>query len=62
MAERDEADKLSHAEVRYEPRSTHMVQRCNSCRHFIRPNRCEAVETPVASVGWCIRWEKKSGK
>lgn len=61
MAERTEADKASHREVKYEEKSSHLFERCGNCVMFIRPNRCEIVETPIRSAGWCIRWEKKHG-
>jgi len=59
MAERPEREKFDQAEVHYERRSTHLFQRCRNCKHFIRPNRCESVKSPIAPAGWCVRYEKK---
>lgn len=62
MAERPEADKLSHAEVKYERVSTHRGEDCGNCRHVIEAmtgTRCESVKPPIYLTGWCIRWGGK---
>jgi len=59
MSEKPENEKLSHAAVKYESESTHLFERCRNCEHFIRPDRCEGVKSPIAPAGWCVRYEKE---
>jgi len=61
VAEKPEAEKKSHAEVKYEEKSTHLFEQCRNCAHFIRdqPPRCEGVKSPIAPGGWCIRYSRK---
>jgi hypothetical protein len=62
MAERAEADKLSHTDVGYERTSTHGGQNCDNCIHVILAfggARCEAVKPPIYLNGWCKRWKKE---
>jgi hypothetical protein len=57
--ERPEDKKTPHAEVNYEADSSHKGKTCSRCEHFIaaRPGRCETVASPIASQGWCERFE-----
>jgi hypothetical protein len=57
--ERPEAQKTRHELVEYTPKSPHIAERCARCEHFIRPNRCETVKSPIAAAGWCKRFERK---
>ena len=59
MAERPDAEKLTHAEVRFENPSRHSDEFCRICEHFIKaePPRCEAVQSPIPPRAWCKRWE-----
>lgn len=62
MAERPEAEKLSHQEVEYERPSEYMVEHCGNCNHVINgldETRCESVASPIYLNGWCKKWEKK---
>jgi hypothetical protein len=56
--EQIEAEKLSHAAVKYESTSQHKGQQCSSCAHFIAasPPRCEGVKSPIAAKAWCKRF------
>lgn len=29
---------------------------CSICKHYIDPNRCEHVQSPIAPSGWCVRY------
>lgn len=63
MAERPEAEKLSHTEVDYERISSHSGRRCENCAHVIIAiggTRCESVKPPIYSTGWCKRWKKEA--
>jgi len=55
--EKPEADKKSHAEVEYELPSRHSQQFCAGCKHFISPDRCEGVKSPISPRAWCVRFE-----
>jgi hypothetical protein len=59
VAERAEADKIPHGEVRYEHPSRHSGEFCRICQHYIKavPPRCEAVKSPIRAVDWCRRFE-----
>lgn len=59
MAEKPDAEKFSHREVNYESPSRHTGQFCAGCEHFIRPNRCEGVKSPINARAWCKRYEAK---
>jgi hypothetical protein len=61
--ERPEAQKLSHAAVKFESPSLHTSQACASCVHFIAasPPRCESVKGPIKPSDWCKRFAKNSG-
>lgn len=58
--EKPASEKLTHAAVEYENRSTHDGN-CAACKHFIEANppRCEGIKSPISSKGWCIRFEPK---
>jgi hypothetical protein len=32
---------------------------CSNCRHFIRPDRCEHVKSPISPEGWCEKYESE---
>jgi hypothetical protein len=59
VSERPEAEKISHADVRYEHPSQHSGEFCRICEHFIKahPPRCEAVQDPIRALDWCKRFE-----
>jgi hypothetical protein len=57
--ERPEAQKSSHLLVQYTDHAKDKAERCAACRHFIRPDRCETVKSPISPAGWCIRFEAK---
>lgn len=59
--ERPEAEKLSHAAVKFESPSRHPGQACESCIHFIAasPARCESVKPPIKKGDWCKRFAPK---
>jgi hypothetical protein len=59
MNEKPESEKLSHRLVNYEERSTHLPNRCGTCKHFIPPDRCQGVKKPIAPPGWCARFDRK---
>lgn len=62
MAERPEAEKLSHKDVEYERTSEHRGESCGNCKHVIEAmngTRCESVKLPIFLNGWCIRWAQK---
>jgi len=57
--ERPEAQKTPHSLVEYTPKSPYPSRRCIRCAHFLKPNRCETVRSPIAPGGWCRRFERK---
>jgi hypothetical protein len=61
MAEKPEAEKFTHAEVKYESPSRHEGKFCILCEHFIpaRPPRCEGVKSPIRAGDYCKRFEAK---
>lgn len=53
-------EKDSHAEAKYEAKSTHAGKRCADCAHFIaakgdRAASCTEVVRPISPGGYC-RW------
>jgi hypothetical protein len=55
----DEKDKFGHTGVGYESVSTHAEQTCAGCSHYLSPDACEGVKSPIAAGGWCLRFEAK---
>jgi hypothetical protein len=58
-----EANKASHAEVRYTSHSSHKKQRCDLCTKFISAEKggpaCKKIQSPIAASGWCTRFVLK---
>ena len=52
------AQKQSKAAVNYTPRAAMRNQRCDACRHFIKPSGCTLVEGSIAPGGWCKLFER----
>jgi hypothetical protein len=63
LGELTEANKASHAEVRYAAHSSHKKQRCDLCTKFISAEKggsaCKKIQSPIAASGWCIRFVMK---
>lgn len=60
MNEWPASEKYTHAEVRYsEGRGD---EQCGKCRHFIAPNRCEHVASPIDTNDWCRLFAPKTVK
>ena len=54
--EKHEAEKATHAEVHYVAVSQKGARRCAVCKHFIAPNACQGVQSPISPRGWCERF------
>jgi hypothetical protein len=52
------AEKATHDVADYEEVSTHTGQFCRICEHFISPDGCTKVESPISPRGWC-EWFKR---
>ena len=51
-----ESEKATHAEVHYVAVSQKGAKRCVVCKHFLAPNACEGVQSPISPRGWCERF------
>jgi hypothetical protein len=51
--------KFSHERVGYEPESTHSLS-CAQCDHFLPPDGCVGVKSPISPKGWCVRFRRDS--
>lgn len=51
------SDKLSHDEVDYVMPSWR-DETCTMCVHFIEPDACELVESPIDGAGYCIMFDR----
>lgn len=56
--EKPESQKYDHAYVHYSAKSDD-ADECRGCEHFIAPNRCTGVKSPIAPGGWCVRFDPK---
>jgi len=61
MAEKSEAAKWSHRDVRYEAPSQHDGKFCAGCEHFIKgdPPACTGVKQPISPRGFCFRYDAR---
>lgn len=51
-AEVSEAQKISHADAKYQP-TPNGQQRCEICLQFEPPDHCKIVQSPISASGWC---------
>ena len=52
------SEKRTHASVNYVEKSKIAGRKCANCKHFIAPNACEGVQSPIAPSGWCKRYQR----
>ena len=50
--------KKSKAAVNYTNRASMASQRCDACKHFLRPGSCTLVEGAINPAGWCKLFER----
>ncbi len=50
--------KLSHEAAKYRATPNH-GQKCAICVHFVAPNSCKLVQSPINPNGWCTLYTPK---
>ncbi len=53
----DADGKLTQGDVAYQDKPNR-GQRCDNCRVFIAPDKCNSVQGNVSPAGWCNIWRK----
>ena len=51
--------KFSHHDVDYTAHGFYK-EHCSICTHYIDPDACEGVKSPISPKGWCCRFTKEN--